>query len=94
MSQVTLLGCRTKYDGNFVPMTRSIAWPSLSPEVDKPPCRCVAQDLFLRIPLEGEAHDLSEVPAGTKLGNERSDMQLRSAPDERYLGFAYDDRSY
>ena len=30
MSQVTLFGCRTKYDGNFVVITASIGRPLLS----------------------------------------------------------------
>jgi hypothetical protein len=62
-------------------------------QVEQPPRGGVAQDLVLRIPLEGQRDAVGFEAARAQLVDELADQQLGSAPDERHLRFANEDGS-
>ncbi len=80
MSHATLFGWRTKYDGNFVPITRSIGSPFDLAQIDQAPRRRVRENFPLRIPLERNADELGLIPVRAQLLMQARERDTRRRP--------------
>ena len=61
-------------------------------EIDEPPGGRVRKDFVLRVPLERDADELSEIPAGRQLARQLPHVGFRAAVHERHLRLADYDR--
>ena len=86
-----MFGWRTKYDGNFVPMTRSIGFPVAFGQIDEPPGRRVRKNFSLRVPLVRNADEFGLISVHAQLPMQRADEVLGATMHERNLDFADDD---
>ncbi len=91
MSHATLFGWRTKYDGNFVPMTRSIGSPLRLAQIDQAPRGRMRENFLLRIPLERNTDELGLIPVGAQLLMQRANVVLGATMHEWNLYLTDDD---
>ena len=93
MSQATLRSCRAKYDGNLVPMTRSIGRPLLSLRSSRRQAAACGRISSFGYHLNGSATRSTAYPRAAQLRDEAADVQLGAAFDERHLRLADHDRA-
>jgi hypothetical protein len=60
-------------------------------QIDQPPRRCVRENFFLRVPLEGNADQLRLVPVQTQLLMQRANVVFGATMHERNLHLADND---
>ena len=94
MSQTTLFSCRTRYDGNFIGMTRSTRLPSASETSRSRHASAEVRISSRGYHLNGRRTSSASWPAARELADEAVGVPLGAARGERHLRVADEDAGH
>ena len=94
MSHTTLFSCLTRYDGNFIGITRSTRFPSASVTSRRRHASADARISSRGYHLNGRRTSSASCPAATDLADEPVGVALGAARRERHLRGADEDAGH